>query len=110
MKSELIAHLTADFGGHAMLTPKRSAEIHVLGASSCLVMTGDVLSFASVTSDSFQAKSTGVLFWPTQCEMCRCVWHSVELFGCYCSAQRVLCESCPAHQVLVVSSIVVSAS
>ena len=33
----------------------------------------------------------------------------MELSSC-CSAQRVPCESCPAHQVLVVSSFVVSSS
>ena len=32
---------------------KKNAEIHVLGECNCLVMTGDVLSFAVVTSDSF---------------------------------------------------------
>ena len=54
------------------------AEIHVLGACICLVMTRDVLSFARdvlsfalVTSDSFPAKSTSVLFWSTQCELCK---------------------------------------
>ena len=29
------------------------------------------LSFALVTSDSFPAKSTSVLFWSTQCELCK---------------------------------------
>ena len=52
-----------------MLTPRRSAEIHVLGACNCLVMTRDVLSFALVTSDSFPAKSTSALFWSTQCRV-----------------------------------------
>ena len=54
-----------------MLTPRRSVDIHVLGASNCLVMTRDVVSFAFVTSDSFPAKSTSVLFWSTQCELCK---------------------------------------
>ena len=43
----------------------------MLGACICLVMTGDVLSFAFVTSYSFPAKSTSVLFWSTQCELCK---------------------------------------
>ena len=53
-----------------MLTPRRRAEIHVLDASIHLVTTRDVLSFALVTSDAFPAKSTSVLFWSTQCELC----------------------------------------
>ena len=32
---------------------------------NCLVTIGDVSSFALVTSDFFQAKSTSVLFWST---------------------------------------------
>ena len=35
-------------------------------------------------------------FWSAQC----------ELRGCCCSAQRVLCESCPAQQILVFPSFV----
>ena len=47
-------------------------EIHVLGASIYLVTTRDVLSSASVTSVSFPAKSTGVLFLvDTVCERCK---------------------------------------
>ena len=63
--------------------------------------TGDALSFALVTPDFFPAKSTSVLFWSTQCELCTFCLTSVELNSC-CSALRVLCESCHAHQVLVV--------
>ena len=66
------------------------------GECNCLVTTGDVLSFASVTSDFFPAKSTSVLFWSTHCELCRFCLTGVELNSC-CSAQRVLCESCPPH-------------
>ena len=40
------------------------------GECNRLVTTGDVLSFALVTSD-FPAKSTSVLFWSTQCELCK---------------------------------------
>ena len=46
--------------------------------------------------DSFPAESTCVSFCSAQCELC----------GCCCSQKRVLCESCPAHQVLVVLSLV----
>ena len=79
------------------------------GECNCLVTTGDVLSFALVTSDFFPAKSTSVLFWSIQCELCWFCLTSVELNSC-CSAQRVQCESCPAHQVLVVpvSSVLLS--
>ena len=35
------------------------------------MMTRDVLGFALVTSDSFPAKSTSVLFWSKQCELCK---------------------------------------
>ena len=56
-------------GGTALFG--NSAEIHVLGAGNCFVMTRDVLSFSFVTSDSFPAKSTSVLFWSTQCELCQ---------------------------------------
>ena len=80
------------------------------GECNCLVTTGDVLCFASVTSDFFPAKSTSALFWSTQCELCKFCLTSVELNSC-CSAQRVLCGSCPAHHVLVVvPSFVVSSS
>ena len=47
------------------------SEIHALGASIYLVTTRDVSSFALVTSDSFPVKSTSVLFWSTQCELCK---------------------------------------
>ena len=85
--------LTAEFGEeHAVLTSRRSAEVHVFGENIVLVATRDVLSFASVYHpDSFPAESTCVSLWSAQCELC----------GCCCSALRVLCESCPAHQVLV---------
>ena len=43
-----------------MLTLRKSAEFHVLSASTCLVMTRDVVSFALVTSDSFPVKSMSV--------------------------------------------------
>ena len=77
---------------------------------NCLVTTGDVKSIALATSDFFPAKSTSVLFWSTQCELCKLCLTSVELNSC-CSARRVLCESCPALQVLVVvPSFVVSSS
>ena len=33
--------------------------------------TRDILSFALVTSNSFPVKSTSVLFWSTQCELCK---------------------------------------
>ena len=84
---ELIAHLDCRFR-------RKACDAHAEGDSragecNCLVTTGDVLSCASVTSDPFPAKSTSVWLWSTQC----------------CSAQRVLCESCLAHQVLVVSSL-----
>ena len=46
-------------------------EIHVLGACIYLVTTRDVSNFASVTSDSFPAKFTSVLFWSKQCELCK---------------------------------------
>ena len=92
-----------------MLT-SRSAEIHVLGECNYLVTTDDVLSFASVTSDFFPVKSTSMLFWSTQCELCKFCLTSVELNSC-CSVQCVLCESYRAHQVLVVvPSFVVSSS
>ena len=68
-----------------------AAEIHVFGKNIILLATRDVLSFALVYPDSFPAESTCVSFWSAQCELC----------GCCCSAQRVLCESCRAHQVLV---------
>ena len=69
-----------------------TSEIHVLGGKChCLVLAGDVLSKASVTSD-FSAKSTSVLFWSTQCELCKFCLTSVEL------------NSCRSHQVLVVVS------
>ena len=98
--------MTDEFGEeHAVRTPRRSAEIHVLGGNILLVAIRDVLSFASVYSDPFPADSTCVSFWLAQCELCRFVWHSVELRGCCCSAQCVLCESCPAHQVLVFLSL-----
>ena len=63
----------------------------MLGGNIFLVTTRDVLSCALVYSNFFPAESTCVSFWSTQCELC----------GCFCSAHRVLCESCPAHQVLV---------
>ena len=39
-------------------------------------------------------------FWSAQCELC----------GCCCSAQRVMCESCPAHQAPVFHSLVVASA
>ena len=66
------------------------------GGNIILVATGDVLSFALVHPHSFPAESTCVSFWSAQCELC----------GCCCSAQRVLCASCPTHQVLVFLSLV----
>ena len=70
-----------------------TSEIHVLGGKcNYLVITGDVLSKASVTLDFFSAKSTSVLFWSTQCELCKFCLTSVEL------------NSCRSHQVLVVVS------
>ena len=64
--------MTEDFGEeHAAVAPRRSAEIHVVGASIILVTTRDVSSFALVTSDSFPAKSTSVfVFRSTQREPC----------------------------------------
>ena len=82
--------MTADFGEkHAMPTPRRSAENHVLGECNCLVMIGDVSSIASVTSDSFPAKSTSVFFWSTQCELCKFCLTQCRV------EQLMLCESCP---------------
>ena len=43
---------------------------------------------------------TCVSFWSTQCELC----------GCCRSAQRVLCESCPTHQVSGFRSLVVASA
>ena len=61
MRSELIAHLDCQFRrGPSDAHAEEESEIHVLGACICLVMTRDVLRFALVTSDSFQAKSTSV--------------------------------------------------
>ena len=54
-----------------------------------MVATRDVLSYALVYPDSFPAESMCVSFW---------------------SAQRVLCESCPANQVPVVRSLVVASA
>ena len=48
-----------------MLTPRRSAEFHVLGAGNCLVMTRDVSSFALVTSDSFSRQVHDVVLVDT---------------------------------------------
>ena len=36
-------------------------------------------------------------FWSAQCELCRFVWHSVELCGCCCSAQNVYCARVVRH-------------
>ena len=100
MRSELIAHLDCRFrrkafGAHA---EEERGDTRA-GECNCLVTTGDLSSFALVTSDFFPAKSTSVLFKSTQCELCK-----------FC-ARRVLCESCPAHQVhVVVLSFVVSSS
>ena len=71
VRSELIAHIHCRFR-------RKAFNAHVeeecgdtrAGECNCVVMTGDVLSFALATSDFFPAKSTGVLFWSTQCEMC----------------------------------------
>ena len=80
MRSEFIAHLDCRFrrkafDAHAeeVCGDTRAGECH------CLVTTGDVLSFAFVMSDFFPAKSTSVLFWSTQCELCRFCLTSVEL-------------------------------
>ena len=70
------------------------------GGNIMLVATGDVLSFASVYPDSFPAESTCVSFWSAQCELC----------GRCCSAQRALCESCPANQVPVFRSLVAASA
>ena len=70
------------------------------GGNIILVATRDVLSFASVYPDSFSAESKCVSFWSAQCDLC----------GCCCSAQPALCESCPAHQVLVFRSLVVASA
>ena len=72
----------------------------MLGRNIILVATRDVSSSALVYPDSFPAESTCVSFWSAQCELC----------GCCCAAQRVLCQSCLAHQVLVFRSLVVASA
>ena len=71
--------------------------MRVPGESNCLVMTRVVLSFASVTSDSFAAKSTSVLFWSTQCELCKfCLTQcGVEqlLLSTACTVRELSCTS-----------------
>ena len=111
VRSELIAHLDCRFRRKAFdAHAEEECGDTRAGECNCLVTTGDILTFALVTSDSFPAKSTSVLFWSTQCELCKFCVASEELNSC-CSARRVLCESCPAHQVLVVvPSFVVSSS
>ena len=55
MKCCIERQLTAEFGEeNVVLTPRRSAEIHVYGGNIILVTTGDVSSFALVYPDSFQ--------------------------------------------------------
>ena len=53
----------------------------MFGGNLILVATRDVLSFALVCSDSFPAESTCVSFLLARYELCRFVWHSVELCG-----------------------------
>ena len=57
------------------------------------VATRDVLSHALVSPESFPVESRRVLFWSAKYELCKFIWHSVELYGCCCSVggERV-CE------------------
>ena len=52
-----------------------------------LVVTRDFFKLCFIVSRFIPAESTCVSFWSPQCDLC----------SCCCSAQRVLCEGCPAH-------------
>ena len=63
VRSELIAHLDCRFRRKAFdAHAEEECGDTRAGECNCLEATGDVLSFALVTSDSYPARSTGVLF------------------------------------------------
>ena len=66
------------------------------GECKCLVITGDVLSFALVTSDFFPPKSTSVLFGSTQCKFCVTSVELVEqlLLSTACIVRELSGTSC----------------
>ena len=84
VRSELIAHFDCRFRRKAFdAHAEEECGDTRANECNCLVTTGDVSSFALVTSDFFPAKCTSVLFWSTQCELCNFCLTSVELNSCF---------------------------